>query len=292
VCYRPIVAQIVSLCGQLVDEGAVVVLIDNTELPYLQAQMLPAGCFLVKLGCNTGIARGLNLGLASAPAVSADVLLLLDQDSKPEPGCVQSLIASLAIITPEVVSPIRVNPISGSAQPALRLNKMGFATPVHDAQAPARYPVDVVISSGIAATRGAFDIVGPFDETLFIDDVDTEWCLRCRSRGIPIFVIPAARMQHPIGLRSVSLGQFTVIIHNPLRCYYQIRNALLLFRKPHVPRLWAATHLLSLVSSRIVLLAFVKHPRVYIKSFLLAIRDGLKGIGGARRQAYSQADLP
>ena len=82
---------------------------------------------------------------------------------------------------------------------------------------PVRYPVDMVISSGTVATREVFDIAGNFDEGLFIDHVDAEWCIRCRARQIPIYVIPTAVMRHSIGSRYVKLGPLTIQVHSPTR---------------------------------------------------------------------------
>ena len=89
-----------------------------------------------------------------------------------------------------------------------------------------------------------------FDEGLFIDSVDSEWCLRCRSKQIPIHVVPAAVMRHRVGNRSIRLGRFTILQHNPTRCYYQLRNCFHMMRRKHVPfALRAAAHALRLGSA-------------------------------------------
>jgi rhamnosyltransferase len=281
VCYRPDIAQLISLCDRAVADGAKVILVDNTEAPYLHDDKLPDGCSLITLGFNSGIAHAQNVGLATALAAGADILLFFDQDSKVEPGLLSSLVSSLSAGIPEVVSPLCVDDASNSAEPAERVNRYGFSTRIHDAEALTRYAVDIVISSGTAATREVFEIAGTFDEAFFIDFVDAEWCLRCRSKNIPIYVVPTAVMRHSIGSGHVRLGPFTVLVHSSTRCYYQIRNCFLLFRRSHVPLVWASKQLLSVILSRILLLFFVKPRSAYLKSYLFAVRDGLKGVGGA-----------
>jgi rhamnosyltransferase len=285
VCYRPEIARVIELCNGAIAGGAKVILVDNTEAPYLQDDKLPDGCSLVALGFNSGVAYAQNVGVVKALAAGADILVFFDQDSKAGPGLLESLTGSLTVGNPEVVSPICIDDATNFVQPAERVNEYGFATKVYGAETHARYPVDIVISSGTAATREVFDIAGTFDETFFIDFVDTEWCLRCRSKNIPIYVVPTAVMRHSIGFGLVRVGPFTVLLHSPARCYYQIRNCFLLFRKSHVPRVWAVRQLLSVTLSRTLLLFFVKSRSSYLKSYLLAVRDGLKGIGGAAPRA-------
>lgn len=281
VCYRPDVPGLVRLCRNILLDGSKVILVDNTETPYLETSMVPEGCRLITLGFNSGIAHAQNVGIAEGLAAGATILLFFDQDSKVAPGFLNSLLGSINPGIPEIVSPLCVDDASNEPQPAERVGRFGFSTMVHDPGADARYPVDIVISSGTAATREVFAIAGTFDEDLFIDFVDTEWCLRCRSRNIPIFVAPTAVMRHSVGSGRIRIGPFTLVIHSPARCYYQIRNSFLLFRRPHVPRIFALKQLLTAVLSRILLLFFVKGRFFYLKSYLFAVRDGIKGGTGA-----------
>ncbi len=281
VCYRPDIARLYGLCRHIVAEGATVVLVDNTEVSYLDADKLPDGCTLITLGYNSGIAHAQNIGVAAALAAGASVLVFFDQDSKIEPGFLDRLVSAVIPGTPEIVSPLCVDDVTGSVLPSIRLNRYGLPIPIHQANSSSRYPVDIVISSGTVATREVFDLAGTFDESLFIDFVDIEWCLRCRSRQIPIYVVPTAVMRHSIGTRQVRVGSLTILIHSSTRCYYQIRNSFVLLRKPHVPRVFAVKELISVLFSRTVLLFFVKGRFSYLKSYLFAVRDGLKGVTGA-----------
>jgi rhamnosyltransferase len=153
---------------------------------------------------------------------------------------------------------------------------------VHHRNSSEPYPVDVVISSGTVATVEAFEIAGLFDEDLFIDFVDTEWCLRCRSKMIPIRVIPTAVMENRIGSRPFSFGFGTVFVHTPTRCYYQIRNCLLLFRKRHVPVLYAIRELVGIFYNRILLLFIVDEKASYLRAYSCALIDGFRGVTGIK----------
>jgi len=257
-----------------------VVLVDNTEQPYLVDRQRPSGCELITLGRNTGIAHAQNAGIAAAVAAGADVIAFFDQDSRIEPGFLPALVAPLNVGTPDIVSPLYCDDTSEVELPSVRVNRYGMARPVRRGDSSGPYSVDVVISSGTAATKEVFDVAGTFDEGLFIDFVDTEWCLRCRSKQISIRVVPAAVMRHRIGSKSINLGVATIFVHSPVRCYYQLRNCFHLFRKSHIPLLFALRETASVFLSRALLLLFVGHRSTYVKAYFRALRDGAKGVTG------------
>lgn len=282
VSYRPDVAQLVRLCQCILMDGAKVIVVDNTESPGPISNKLPEGCHLIALGSNTGIAHAQNVGVAHALDTGASVLVFFDQDSKIEPGFLRSLVAPLQPGAPEITSPLYVDDDSNVALPSLRLGRFGLPVAVYAAGTTDPCPVDIVISSGTAATREVFAVAGAFDEALFIDSVDSEWCLRCRSKQIPIHVVPAAVMRHRIGSRSIRVGRLTVLQHSPIRCYYQVRNCFHLMRRKHVPLAFALRHTLSVLFSRSILLFFVGNRTDYLKAYFAGLRDGIRGVAGAK----------
>lgn len=282
VCYRPNLTQMLSLCASLVIDHAKVILVDNSEITSLRGQQLPPNCKLITLGSNTGIARAQNIGIEAAIAYGADIVAFFDQDSKVAKGFLISLVSPLRLGSPEVVSPLYFDDLSNQELPSVRVSKYGISKAVHRGRDTQPYSVDVVISSGTAATKEVFSIAGVLDESLFIDFVDTEWCLRCRSKNIPIRVVPSAIMRHRIGSRSINLGITTILVHNPVRCYYQLRNCFLLFRKKHIPFLFSAKQLISVLLSRTLLLFFVTDRWTYAKAYMSALHDGVRGVEGPK----------
>ena len=148
------------------------------------------------------------------------------------------------------------------------------------------YAVDIVISSGTAATVETFERAGLMDEDLFIDFVDTEWCLRCRRRNIPIHVMPGAVMIHSVGSRSIDLRFTTVSVHSPVRCYYQIRNCFLLFRKESVPLLLAVRETVVVLVHKSLLLLSVSNRGEYLRAFAQGLYDGLIGATGKKSERH------
>jgi rhamnosyltransferase len=282
VCYRPDVVQLLGLCTSLVADHAKVILVDNSESPSLVRGQLPQNCSLITLGSNTGIAHAQNIGIEAAIASGADIVAFFDQDSKVAPGFLRTLIFPLNRGSPEIVSPLYFDDVSNQKLPSIRVSKRGISTAVHRGEDVQPYLVDVVISSGTAATKEVFSVAGVLDESFFIDFVDTEWCLRCRSKNIPIRVVPAAVMHHRIGSKCINLGITTILVHNPVRCYYQLRNCFLLFRQEHIPFLFSVKQLVSVFVSRTLLLLFVNDRLTYAKAYMSALHDGVRGITGPK----------
>lgn len=281
VSYRSDVARLAELCRSLVAGGAAVIVIDNTEKPSFEPSRMPEGCTLIQLGYNSGIAHAQNVGVRAALEAGAEILLFFDQDSKVETGFAASLISSLDPSVAEVVSPLCVDEATGMPLAAEHLGRFGWSKGVYRSEARTRYTVDISISSGMAVTRRAVESVGPFDEEYFIDFVDTDWCLRCREKRVPIYVDPCVVMKHTIGSRHFNVGPLGIAVHGPRRCYYQIRNCFLLFRKRHVPFLYSLKQLLGTLASRAILMLFVEGRLAYLKAYFSGIRDGLMGRTGA-----------
>ena len=282
VCYRPDLPVLGQICDNLMQDGAHVILVDNTEVPYLLDQTRSAECQLITLGRNTGIAHAQNVGVTSAIAAGADAIAFFDQDSGIEPGFLSALVSSLRPGTADIVSPSYFDNMNGAELPSVSVNSYGMPNAILRGDCSKPYPVDIVISSGTVATKEAFEVVGLFDEDFFIDFVDTEWCFRCRRKLIPIRIVPSAVMLHRIGNNSIKLGPFTVLSHSPIRCYYQLRNCFHLFRKTHIPSLFALRETISVFFSRALLLLLVDDKFTYLKAYLCAVRDGFKGVTGGK----------
>jgi rhamnosyltransferase len=75
--------------------------------------------------------------------------------------------------------------------------------------------------------------LGPFDESLFIDAVDTEYCLRARQSGMMILQSHAV-LSHSLGRTTYHrlFGlRFGTTNHSPGRHYYITRNRLRLLAR-------------------------------------------------------------
>ncbi|MCM1178994.1 MAG: hypothetical protein NC347_01965 [Clostridium sp.] len=97
---------------------------------------------------------------------------------------------------------------------------------------------DRVIQSGAMHRLDMMKRVGEYDENLFIDEVDFEYCVRCRSKGYSIIKLNHAVLMHDcrdtdIEQKFVDGKMVYVNKYSPLRYYYRYRNALYCYEKYH-----------------------------------------------------------
>ena len=142
---------------------------------------------------------------------------------------------------------------------------------------------DFLISSGSFYPVSIFDEIGMFIEELFIDHVDTEWCLRAISHGYKIFGVSGVVMDHSLGEGDLSFKffkKFNHPTHKPFRLYYVVRNSLKLYRLPHVTFKWISGDVIRLIRIFLIHAIFSPCRRKSIFWYVLGLLDGLKNAGG------------
>lgn len=93
--------------------------------------------------------------------------------------------------------------------------------------------VEQLITSGSLLNLSVFEKTGPFDEALFIDRVDQEYCLRARLQHYRIVRFNNIYLHHNLGVQAAgrslkSLKRTARTLHSPVRLYYMLRNYLYL----------------------------------------------------------------
>lgn len=91
--------------------------------------------------------------------------------------------------------------------------------------------VNAVITSGSLINLRIWENLGGFNEKLFIDEVDHEYCYRIISSGFQVVKLNGVRLNHNMGslVQKGYAGSFNVkkrMVHSPLRIYYIVRNYL------------------------------------------------------------------
>ncbi len=223
----------------ILEQCAIIVLVDNASTRPAPHQGLPTQRVqLLRNAENRGIAAALNQGVRHAAQQGYRCALLLDHDSMPEPGAVIALQAAL-MDDPLAVAAV---PQILYGLPDIRCRWPQTAPGRHfrfrflyAAQLGKPQPVDLAISSGMLIDISVFEQLGGFDESLFIDLVDTEFCLFARRQGRHILAAPSARLRHELGspTRRHLPGGLPVFPthHSAMRHYYISRNRIVLSRR-------------------------------------------------------------
>jgi rhamnosyltransferase len=293
VVYRPDEALLERALALWRDEADEVICVDNGGGPDARqrtAALAAAGVRVVAMPSNLGLGAAHNRGIALARELGCSHVVLGDQDSRPGPGMVRELLRverealgrglRVAAVGPRWLEPdgsrssgfVRCAPLSFRAVPCE--DEAGWVVP------------DFLISSGSLIRMEALDAVGPMDEGLFIDLVDTEWFLRARHAGLSAIGACGAWMVHRLGEETlvIRLGRTrTVPVHKPFRYYYMFRNSLLLYRRRYVRLSWIVPDLVKL--GQLALFFGIMHRARRENARMMAggIADGLRGVTGPRR---------
>lgn len=188
-------------------ETDMVIVVDNTGDAALHARLTTAvaghGARLIANADNRGLGAALNQAFAVAAADGCAWVIAFDQDSTPAPGFTAAL-AAAAEANPKSAA-VGAN-WRDEARPdfASRHLRPQPALPFLFTRSIAAHDltdVTCVITSGTLFRIGAWRALGGFDEGLFLDLVDTEFCLRARSAGRTIVVAAAARLAHNRGAK-------------------------------------------------------------------------------------------
>jgi GT2 family glycosyltransferase len=183
-------------------------------------------------GENLGYAEGNNVGIRWAMDQNLPYLLVLNNDTRLEPGMLT-----------ELVRAAEANPNAGMLGPTIYCFGQeeflfsaggiidwrrgytvlrGMFMREKDISLPETYvKVDFLVGCCVLVRNELIRRIGDLDTTYYLNFEDVEWCVRAKQVGYEILYIPTAKMWHKI---SASLG-----LASPVNTYYMTRNALFFF---------------------------------------------------------------
>jgi rhamnosyltransferase len=167
------------------------------------------------LNQNAGIAAALNIACKIAVEKGYNWLLTMDQDSNFKDNQLSEMISNIPIITSQF-------PDVGIITPQHVLHEQ------HIPKVSAKYTVrNIAMTSGNLLNLYAFKECGPFNEKLFMDFVDYEYCLRLRKSNYKIIQDNAIHLNHSLGNYKIrKFFKQKIGNHNAQRRYYMTRNSL------------------------------------------------------------------
>ena len=167
----------------------------------------------IKLCENSGIAHALNVGAEKAIEEKYKYLLTMDQDSK---------------ITCEIVNKMKDYLKNNQDD-----DKIGIVSPYQDidskeviADCEAENMIEVMTSGNII-NLDAYKKIGGFKDWLFIDCVDTDYCMNLHRHGYKVLRLNKIIMKHELGnlvVHKLFGKEYPCYNHNPIRRYYIVRN--------------------------------------------------------------------
>lgn len=168
----------------------------------------------IKLGENKGIAYALNIGAKKAIEDGYKWLLTMDQDSK---------------MTEDIIVKMKDFLISTKEE------NVGLISPYQDIDSKEdSISEDIedmieVMTSGNIINLDAYKKIGGFKDWLFIDCVDTDYCMNLHKHGYKVLRLNRIVMKHELGnlvVHKLFNKEYPCYNHNPIRRYYIVRNNL------------------------------------------------------------------
>jgi rhamnosyltransferase len=189
---------------------------DNSEKSWFDINQLSnhnSDILFINDGENKGISKRLNQACDLAIENNCDFLLTMDQDSFFESDAITNYLNCIQLYTEkEKVAMFGVNYEN-------RLERMNCKS----------VQKRLLITSGSIINLEVYKNVGRFDENLFIDFVDTEYCFRSILKNYSLISFQNIYMHHQIGstYNKVSLKNLKKnerSLHSSVRLYYMTRN--------------------------------------------------------------------
>ena len=167
-------------------------------------------------GNNEGIAKRLNEAAQLAIEEGYHWLLTMDQDSMFEDGEMENYLLC-----------------AGSFLYKDRTAMFGVEYEIEKKETTDCSPIEKnkVITSGSLLNLRLFTEIGKFNERLFIDEVDFDYCYRARLKKYSVIKFNNVFLHHTLGkishhksLKNLKVSNRT--LHSPQRMYYMVRNFL------------------------------------------------------------------
>ncbi|GHU66986.1 hypothetical protein FACS1894184_06050 [Clostridia bacterium] len=131
-----------------------------------------------------------------------------------------------------------------------------------------------IMLSGALLNLDVFEKLGGFDERLFIDGIDVEYCLRVRKNGYRILQCCEAILFHkPAETRKLKIGSIILLYgwHNEKRYYYQAMSRAYIMITYH-----DYESFLKLIVKFLKILLLFDHKKTYFQHYFRGIHDGCR----------------
>lgn len=217
----------------------------------------------INLGGNYGIAKAINVAAHMAIEDGFDWLLTMDQDS--------SFKNNIVDVYKSYIEKEKINDVA-ILSPVYMTDRRGGKT------ADGYDILYWTMQSANFINLKAFSSIGDFDESYFIDCVDYEYCLRAKESGYRIIRCNKAVLLHNPGItKEIKIfgKTFKYGYASKTRIYYQVRNALYMFKKYHNAR---ALGIVAVKIGKVVLL--FDNKKEYINILKKAFCDYKRGTTG------------
>ncbi len=267
VTFNPDISLLSKNTEAIIPQVEKVFLVDNGSNNYAEIEKLfieKENISLIANEGNKGIACALNQLCKAADEEKFDYIVTLDQDSVCDEKCVSSLQTKIA-------------------------NNIGIVCPRIDFVYDDEYTIsttseegkdiEACITSGSLTLLSAWKSVNGFDEWMFIDHVDDDFCMRLRLGGYRIVRNNKAVLYQRAGemaYRRLPFGKrLRLFGYSPFRVYYITRNTIYFIRK-YWNKIKKIKEIIKFTYSTVRMFLFEKNRFKVFPAFIRGVSDGFK----------------
>lgn len=253
-----------------------IVVVDNTiDVTYedrIKKIINELGIKYVRNYNRGGVAGGFNLGIKKF-LNDTKYALFLDQDTE--------IIADPVETIMRVINEIKLSNKETKTIGGISLNrKYKLFAPTNDTGQNGFRKCGPMQTSGMLMNLEVYKNIGGYDESLFIDEVDHDYCLRAIDRGYIFYETEKIFLYHELGDQKEYRFLFKKVVvhyHGAFRHYYMTRNLLLLcsrFYSRH--KRYMLKRIMARIINVIKLVIYEDEKILKLKENLRGVYDGVK----------------
>lgn len=270
VLYNPNIVRWIQCLTAVERQCNKIYLVDNHSeniSEILQVIKKHNSCTLIQNSENKGIAAALNQIMLAAEADGYKWVLTLDDDSLCEPNLCEKLWQKTNESDVGIICPVAVDDKIGSFEYGAKSDTENFRE------------IQDCITAGSLTNVAIWRKCGGFDEKMFIDFVDIDYCTCLREMGYKILQVTDTCVHQQYGNVTGNIRllgrQLSIFNYSPLRIYYSVRNQIYYMRKHKrfINRTKWTFFLMGYIGKRVV---FEKNRIESIKAIYKGIKDGRK----------------
>lgn len=222
VLYNPDIDRLSENIKSISSQVEKLVLIDNGCRDKDYIQLVSSDCEIIINDKNLGIATALNQILQYALDYDYDWALTLDQDSVSSPDLIKTYCDVIRDLNDDKLGMI-----------CCKINDRNATLQREDVVKSDAY-INQCITSASMVNVKAWQNISGFDDVMFIDSVDFDFCIMLQKFGWKIYRTSQTQILHEVGhskIIKIFGKEYLSLNHSPFRYYYIIRNCIYEGRK-------------------------------------------------------------
>lgn len=269
VLYNPDIERLLQCLQAVVMQCDKIYLVDNNSKninEILESIEIYQTCTLIQNSDNKGIAAALNQIMENAEIEGIEWVLTLDDDSVCDENLIEKLWSRIEYPSAGIICPIAVDD---------KISRFRY----EESTTGECQEIESCITAGSLTNVKVWRKCGGFDEKMFIDFVDIEYCTRLRECGYKIIQVKDTCVHQQYGNVTGTISffgkTFSLFNYSPIRIYYSVRNQIYYMRK-HKESINVFNQVLFLIGYIGKRIVFEKNRLNSIAAVFRGIRDGRK----------------